>query len=189
VTASDRLRLFIAAPVPHAWHPWLSETQRRLEQALPGYFRMTQPESWHLTVLFLGSQPREALPMIREATSLVAARTRPFQLSASGLGGPGRLDRPRLVWLECDDEDVLTGAQQRLLERLGDLQIETAPFRAHVTLGRARKPSRVALKEALSQINQTERPSPAGVDQLILYRSHLERSGARYEALLECDLD
>jgi 2'-5' RNA ligase len=150
---------------------------------------MSQPESWHLTVLFLGSQPRDVLPMIREATSLVAASIPRFQLTAGDLGAPGRLDRPRLVWLTCDDGGVLARAQQQLLERLGDLRVEATPFRAHVTLGRARRPSRIAFKEVISQVNEGERPSPVTVDRLVLYRSHLERSGARYEALLECDLE
>jgi 2'-5' RNA ligase len=150
---------------------------------------MTRPETWHLTILFLGSQPREVLPRIGQATSQVAATTRRFPLSAGELGAPGPLDRPRLVWLRCDDSGVLAGAQQQLLSQLGDLRPETAAFRAHITLGRARKPSRVAFRETLSQLNQIERPFPVIVDRLILYRSHLERSGARYAALLDCDLE
>jgi 2'-5' RNA ligase len=189
VTASERIRLFIAAPVPDAWHSWLGESQRRLEQWLPGYFRMTRPESWHLTVLFLGSQPSSEVSRIGDAVAEVAADTSRFDLLAGDLGAPGRLDEPRLVWLRCDDGEVLETAQRRLLEQLHDLRMETTPFRAHITLGRARKPSRVAFKDALSELNQLERPAPAAVDRLILFRSHLERSGARYEALRECALE
>jgi RNA 2',3'-cyclic 3'-phosphodiesterase len=188
VTAPERLRLFIAAPVPDEWHAWLSENQRRLEETMPGYFRLTRPDTWHLTVLFLGTQPASMVPRVGEAVARVAASMSAFTLTASELGAPGPLDRPRLVWLRCDDGGVLAQAQHDLLAQLGDLRVETAPFRAHITLGRARKPARVEFKEAIAWLNRLARPSAESVDRLVLYRSHLERTGARYEALLECDL-
>jgi 2'-5' RNA ligase len=186
VTASERLRLFIAAPVPEVWHPWLGETQQRLEHSLPGYFRMVRPESWHLTVLFLGSQPASAVSRIGDAVAEVAAATSRFDLIAGDLGAPGRLDQPRLVWLRCNDGGILETTQRQLLEHLHDFRMDTTPFRAHITLGRTRKPTRVGFKDALAQLNQIRRPAPGGVDRLILFRSHLERSGARYETLREC---
>ena len=188
MTASDRLRLFIAAPVPNVWHPWLSKAQRNLEQALPGYFRMTRPETWHLTFLFLGSQSANDVPMINRALASVAHEMPRFDLRVGELGAPGQLDRPRLVWLRCDEGGILEGAQRQLVAALSDLRFDSAPLRAHVTLGRARKPSRVGFREVLTKLNSLERPDPVVIDQMVLYRSHLERTGARYEALLECKL-
>ena len=149
---------------------------------------MTRPESWHLTVLFLGSQLGSEVSRIGDAVAGIATATSRFDLVPGDLGAPGRLDQPRLVWLRCDDGGVLETAQRQLLEQLHDLRMETTPFRAHITLGRARKTSRVGFKDTLTELNQLERPAPAAVDRLVLYRSHLERSGARYEALRECEL-
>ena len=182
------MRLFIAAPVPASWHSRLRDVQLELEQALPGYFRWTRPDSWHLTVLFLGSQPATAVPVIREAVAAIVAGTRRFSLSALDIGAPGQLDQPRLVWLRCEDRGVLAEAQRRLVAQLRDLQLETSRFRAHVTLGRARKPRRVGFREAVAKLNQGPRPPDAEIAKLILFRSYLERTGARYEPLLEYEL-
>jgi 2'-5' RNA ligase len=186
--ATERMRLFIAAPVPAAWHPRLREAQLELEQALPGYFRWTHPDSWHLTVLFLGAQPSTALPVIGEAITRIAAYTPRFILSALDVGAPGQLDQPRLVWLRCAERGVLSEAQRRLVEQLRELELETPRFKAHVTLGRARKPHRVDFREAVAKQNHGPRPPDAEVATLILYRSYLERTGAHYEPLIECEL-
>ena len=179
------MRLFIAAPAPESWLPRLAEVQRELEGSFPGYFRWTPRESWHLTVVFLGSQSATNVRSIEHATAVTAKRTPRFELTPTALGAPGQQNRPRLVWLECDDGGVLRDAQQRLLVELRHLKLDTAPFRAHITLGRARAPQRIDFKKAIAVLNRGELPNPAPVDRLILFRSFQEPTGARYEALFE----
>jgi RNA 2',3'-cyclic 3'-phosphodiesterase len=188
VSTSERKRLFIAAPVPESWRPWLKDSQLALERALPGYFRWMGQDTWPLTVLFLGTQPAFTVPRIEHALTTTAHLTRSFELSAGDLSAPGQLGRPRLVWLRCDDGGVLATAQRRLIDDLSSFSLDTAPFRAHVTLGRARKPAPVAFKEAIAALNLQVRPQPAVIDRLILFQSHLGPSAARYEALCEAEL-
>ena len=159
-----------------------------MERALPGYFRWMGQDTWHLTVLFIGAQPASTVPRIEHALRTTADLTPSFELSPGDLGAPGQLGRPRLVWLRCDDGGVLAAAQRRLIDELSSLDLDTAPFRPHVTLGRARKPAPVAFKEAIAGLNFQARPEPTVIDRLILFQSHLGPSGARYEGLCEAKL-
>ena len=61
---------------------------------------------------------------------------------------------------------------------------EDRPFRAHMTLSRVRPP-----EDVTEIIEEIERFSIGmQVDRVVLYRSHLGRGGARYEAVEEFPL-
>lgn len=184
---SEHLRLFIAVPAPERWQAWLNRLQQSLERELPGYFRWTAPESWHLTVLFLGSQSPEKLPEIQAALGSVAAETPAPTLTTAELGAPRPLGRPRLVWLRLDDGGVLSDAQRLLQQRLAlaGIEFDAKPFVGHLTLGRARRPSRVDLERGIARASTDAGLAPAAevAHELILYRSRLEPTGARYEVL------
>lgn len=184
------MRLFIAAPIPETWHSWLARTQRALEQELPGYFRWTNPESWHLTVLFLGWQPAGRVDQLGVITAEVAATVAAPRLELGDLGAPPPPSRPRLVWIRCDDGGVLADAQRLLLSRLEviGLDFDHRPFVGHITLGRARRPARIDFATALIEVQRRIRKPPDSerIGELVLFRSHLGPSGARYEALRRC---
>ncbi|MFN0071502.1 MAG: RNA 2',3'-cyclic phosphodiesterase [Chloroflexota bacterium] len=181
---SDHWRFFIAAPVSESWNPWISNAQDSMERALPGYFRWTARESWHITVLFIGSQPSSAASTIQDALLQVAAHTPTIKLTAGEVISPASRERPRLVWLSCEESGSLHPAQRELLLILADLELTASPFRAHITLGRARIPFQRAIKPT----NETERPPPSSIQELILFRSHLDHQGARYEVLTRAAL-
>lgn len=181
------IRAFVAAATPHAWQSSLLAIQRDLEALLPGYFRWTSPSSWHLTLLFLGDQTTAALGSIQDAMRLEAPQSAIPRIQPVTLGAPGPKDRPRLVWLACDDGGALADLQLRLIRRLeAEVPLpDRKPFRAHITLGRARRPERVPFGAALREVWNPRELSldSTAISEITLFRSYLERTGARYEPL------
>lgn len=108
-------------------------------RTLPGAPRWTDPERWHLTLLFLGAVPRDVVPALRAGAVPVVAAAPPMRLRLAGAGRFGSLRRPSVAWAGVDgDVDALSALAARLarLARGLDLPVEDRPFRPHLTLGR-----------------------------------------------------
>ena len=138
----------------------------------------------HITLCFLGSRPVEE---IDELAGVPAATT--AEVGELSVGAPLWLPprRPRNLTVEIHDhEGELERLQRELvgeLRRVIDWEPERRRFRAHLTVGRVRG------REALSAASGGAIDLPATPalrfrpESLTLYRSWLEPSGARYEAL------
>jgi len=174
-------RIFVAAP--------LGDDVRRslvdhLElslggRPLPG--RVVRPESWHLTLRFLGDTERGVYD--RMMTNLRSAPLgAPFDLVFTSLGAFPRPDHARVLWLGtgagADALTSLAGVVERCAVDAG-LPPETRPFAAHLTLSRLRPEE--DLRRLLAAVPVFD--VAQHVNEVVIYRSHLERSGARYEAL------
>lgn len=141
--------------------------------------RIVPPENIHLTLAFLGEQPATTVDAIVGAMSAAA---RGGQIDGLTVSDPLLLPprRPRvLAAAVADSGSQLADLRADLAEKL-ELAIgwsEAHQFRPHLTLARMGRDAR-APRELL--------PPPRGefdATELVLYRSHLEQSGARYEAI------
>jgi 2'-5' RNA ligase len=162
------LRLFVALDLPPA---------ARAAMPVPeAPWRPVPPESLHVTLAFLGS--------LDAPDGVVAAM--PDVLPPAGelrVGRPLRLPprRPRVLAVELEDP---TGSCVRIqaavadaLAAAGVYEPERRRWLPHVTVGRARGP--VDRDAPLPQ------PDPVAFrpETVTLYRSHLGRGPARYEAV------
>jgi RNA 2',3'-cyclic 3'-phosphodiesterase len=151
--------------------------------------RWLLPETWHLTLLFLGSVPVGRVGEVAAAVDRAATRAGPFRVSVAGGGGRERHGEA-VAWLP-----VGAGAG-RVIEMAGwlaadcpaDAAIGGPPRRtpaAHLTV--ARGTDRAAIDDLAAE--RWGRPEEHWlVDRVALMRSHLERAGARYETLHEAAL-
>jgi RNA 2',3'-cyclic 3'-phosphodiesterase len=144
--------------------------------------RWTDPDSWHVTVAFLGSVEADRIDGTVALLRQVAAAHRPLRLATGGLGAFPSAGRARVAWYGVADPDG------RLASLAGDVRralgVTGSAFRGHVTLARARR-------EPVSVRELVDRASPEGtlvVDHLALMRSHLGGGPARYEALADVEL-
>jgi len=149
-------------------------------ERVAGAFRWTPAANLHLTVRFLGQVDVPVAETIAERVA--AAEPRAFDLELAELGTFKRGAVARVVWL-----GLSAGAQEAA--RVADLveaecvrdglEPEKRRFSAHLTLARARARDGAALPE----LPAPPRLPPWRADELILYRSHLGRSGSTYEPL------
>jgi RNA 2',3'-cyclic 3'-phosphodiesterase len=186
--AEERWRCFVAVPIGETLRGALSDAVDALRAKAPAVFdelRWTEPEAWHLTLAFLGPISPKAVPALAASMTEVAVTHPPFAVPTGGLGAfPSRRD-VRVLWYGVTDRS----------RRMAELAVEvrkavgleaSAPFRAHLTLARARgdrgHPLAPAIRDAVF---------PAGtlnVERLVLFRGHLGSGPPRYEMLAEAAL-
>jgi 2'-5' RNA ligase len=183
-----RWRCFVAAPIGEELRAELAVAVAALRRAEPetdAAFRWTEPEGWHVTLAFLGATDADQVPSIVEALRAETADVGSFEVSTGGMGAFPSARRARVLWYRVLDEQrrlrlLATGVRDALGLDAG------SPFRAHLTLARARAREGVRLGEELM-----DAAMPGGrivVDRVVLYRSHLGRGPARYEKLADLPL-
>jgi 2'-5' RNA ligase len=147
--------------------------------------RWIDPQEWHLTLAFMGPTAEEEIPRLIEALNDVASNHAPFAIPTGGLGAFPSRREVRILWYGLADRSRRL-AELAIAVRIA-VDCETAsPFRAHLTLARARGDRGVAVPAATWKV-----PMPAGqlaVEELVLYRSHLGEGPARYEILAAAPL-
>ena len=184
----ERWRCFVAVPIGETLRVELAvavDALRARATAEVDELRWTEPEAWHLTLAFLGPISPDAVPALAASMTGVAVTHPPFVVPTGGLGAfPSRRD-VRVLWYGVTDRS----------RRLAELAVEvrnavgleaSAPFRAHLTLARARgdrgSPLAPVIRDAVF---------PTGVlnvDRLVLFRGHLGAGPPRYESLVEAAL-
>jgi 2'-5' RNA ligase len=177
---AERARLFVALELPGAAREALERWRAAELRGLDG-LRALAPQSLHATLCFLGWRPVDEIERIAVACAATLGGVGPPALAfADPLWLPTR--RPHVLAVRlADPSGTLAGIQANLSAALssgGWYQPEKRPFLAHVTVARVSRGARVRPVE-LSAV-KAERFDGAAV---ILYRSRLERAGARYEPL------
>jgi RNA 2',3'-cyclic 3'-phosphodiesterase len=139
---SERVRAFLAVPPDPAWAESARALLAGLRPRLPDA-SWTRPESWHVTLRFLGGIERRRLGFFSETISREAARLPGAHLSVAGpivlpLRGPARVLGLELR-CSCEVVVLLARAAEAAAREAG-LEPEKRPFRPHVTLARVRRP-------------------------------------------------
>jgi 2'-5' RNA ligase len=149
-------------------------------------WRWTRPETWHLTLKFLGEVPESDIAPLYRCLEQVAARHPVFAMELKAFGGFPNLRRPRVLFYDIDEgagrlRRMAADVDQTLLDVMG-VPAEDKPFRAHATVGRVktRLPGPVADKLKIVSPLEGGRQQVASID---LMMSELRREGARYECL------
>jgi RNA 2',3'-cyclic 3'-phosphodiesterase len=177
MTADPKQRLFVAVDLPDAVRRPIEEAVAPL-RAVEG-LRWVRPDALHLTLAFLGWVEPALIDPIGQRLSAVASAAASFPTHLTTLGRFPDRGKARIVWVGVDDpEERLTALAGSVGDALRDItEVEDRPFRAHVTVARAKVPITLALPEA------PVRAPGFAVDAIALFRSHLRREGARYESL------
>jgi 2'-5' RNA ligase len=171
VERDEKLRLFLALELPEAVVDELGSWGAR---SLSGG---RVPDSFHVTLAFLGAKPRSELDSIVGVLREAAAEAVPFTLA------PTRYRETRSVGMVLLDDPSgeatrLAEGLHRRLEALGVYQRENRPWLPHVTVLRFRDRPRLA-----PPVPQIGPFAPSGAAAFV---SRLHSTGARYEVLERC---
>jgi RNA 2',3'-cyclic 3'-phosphodiesterase len=171
VESRDRLRLFLALPLPHETRERLVEWQSVQFAGAPDS-RVVAPANLHVTLAFLGGRPRDEIDAIVAAMRASAAHAKRPLLA------PERYLETRTVGMVVleDEEGRATKVTESLSERLAQLGVYEPERRAwlpHVTVLRFRR--RPGLEPGVPDLG---RFSPS---EVALYHSVLRPTGAQYE--------
>jgi len=177
---SEHARLFVAAELPDGVRSELARWTRRAVSG-HGAIRRLGGENLHLTLCFLGQQPlsstAELAGVLGGLAELVAS------VGELAVGAPVWLPprRPRALAVEIGDPEgglrALHATLARDLAATIDWQPGPQRFRPHVTVARMRQEGARAV-----ELPPTP-PLQFAFERVALFRSYLERDGARYEEL------
>jgi RNA 2',3'-cyclic 3'-phosphodiesterase len=154
-------------------------------------------ENLHLTLKFLGEQSDARLGEAITALEEAAAGRPPFSVTLHGVGAFPGMDRPRILWVGVAEGALGVRALQSAVEAaLGERGFERdgRPWHPHLTIGRVFDPGRwrrdaaPALREAIARA-ATRSFGALEVARILLMRSDLSRSGARYSELRAVGLE
>ncbi len=175
------MRLFLAVNLPEQLR---RDLDTRLD-TLRGHVGVawTRPESWHLTLMFLGEWPQERLPKLRGALLAAAAPHAPLTIRPGGVGAFPDLRRPRVLFLHLDGGDPLE-ALARDLRTAVDAVWPDGPqdhkaLRPHLTVARVKR-SLQGDEAALLRDFDPGPWEPFAASEVHLMASELHRGGARH---------
>jgi 2'-5' RNA ligase len=177
------IRSFVAVP---AGEQLRAELDRRLDD-LRGRVavRWTRPETWHLTLQFLGDWPPERLDALAEALRGVSGRE-PWPLTPAGLGGFPDVARARVLFLQMEDDgriaDLARDVRSTVAAAWPEGPQDTKAFRPHLTLARVRDRLEPRDVKMLRNIDLSDLP-PLPVEGVGLMASELDPQGARHRML------
>ncbi len=179
------IRCFVGLPLPQYYQLGLEKLALTLKKGLCSKVSWVRPGNFHLTLKFLGNVAEPDLERVRDALSCV--RFKPFSLQAGRGGFFPNSYKPRNIWA-----GLVQGADE-CRQLAADVDAELAhlsfaphkrDFRAHLTIGRIRKPRRDDWTKLLKVIWDRKWPE-IKVSEIVLFKSDLLPSGPKYTRLGE----
>ena len=184
------MRLFVAIPLADAVVRELAKVIARLregESAGPeSRLRWTAPESWHITLQFLGNAIPEQLDCLKARLIGVCASPVPVKLGALGC-----FDRAGVFFADVTVTPELAALERSVVAATGPcgFAAETRPFHPHITLARAKGHGRgTELRALKSKIRSQPAFTRFTATEFVMYESHLAAGGAHYSARMRVPL-
>lgn len=183
------MRCFVGIPLPETTRAALVSACDAVRAADPHWRgeKWVAAQNLHITLVFLGDIPAEAIARLSEAISDGLTDVRAFELPFAGLRPVPNERRARMLWADYDDP---SGTCAAIASTIGaaagglDIAVEDRAFKAHVTLARARRPRHLG-ETVLSTLSTAQLGVPefVSVPSARLFSSTLTKTGPRYETL------
>lgn len=141
--------------------------------------RWTSPETWHITLQFLGNIPNENYDcLVRHLREIRSPRI------PIGLKGTGFFDRAGVFFAGIEVSPELRQLERFVVAATSSCGVvaEDRPYHPHITLARAKGDNRVRALRALKSRAKTDLTlSQFTAWEFLLYQSFLGPEGARHE--------
>ena len=186
---SSLVRAFFAVPSDPAWVESAGDLLRRLRPELPNA-SWTRPESWHLTLHFLGEVPRAEADRFADAIAPQARATPDVDLEPAGaviFPSPGRARVLAAGFAESPTSAALSNLADNAAALAATIQNPKSKIRnrfsPHITFARLRRPwPREAVERYLAALDAW-RPPAFRARSAVLFQSRLDPAGAVHTAL------
>lgn len=181
----ESLRLFIAIELDENLKEKIGIVKERLEKILP-QIRWTKPDTWHLTIKFLGETKKNKVDEIIKLCKNIMDKHSPFTIILKDISAFPNLRMPRVVFIDTEIPEELEKIYEKLENNLVDLGFkkEDRKFHPHLTLARI-KDVKAFLKgweKTIEKIKELGREVhfKLEVKEIVLYQSILSSKGPTY---------
>jgi RNA 2',3'-cyclic 3'-phosphodiesterase len=172
------MRLFIGIPLTGTVERELSAVSVRLRSSNDG-LRWSAPESWHVTLQFLGSTSPEQCRCVADSLRLIHSPPVPIQLESLGF-----FDRAGVFFAGVRLTPELTTLQQRVIAATAPCGFpsEERDYHPHITLARSKgKEGRHGIQRLKGETHRQPAFSAIDAREFLLYESFTRPSGSQYE--------
>lgn len=172
------MRLFVGIPLATRVRAELTAVVERLRHGSDN-LRWSAPDSWHITLQFLGNADAGQLDCLKARLDQVRSAPVPVRL-----GALGAFERAGIVFVDVEVAQALATLQRQVVAATAKCGFvaEERPFHPHITLARARDRRKFG-GLALPPTGQQKPPhfTPFAAREFLLYESFTGPSGSRYE--------
>ena len=178
-------RLFIGIPIHSTEALQIRETWRKDEKLNPNVLKWSDPDNWHITLVFLGFTQETEIGLLKQLIEESYTDISSFSTRLKGIGVFPNTHNPKVLWLGIEDIQPLMSAQARLVEllQLHGFAFDNKPLKPHLTLARIRNAGHLTSFESLLSRYQYFTSGPLEINQVILYESVQTISGPVYRPL------
>jgi RNA 2',3'-cyclic 3'-phosphodiesterase len=175
---------FFAVRIPENTKLIMKDHMEKIKERVP-FSRWVHYMDLHITLAFLGSASPDKLAEATKNVKAALIDEPALTLNINKLGFFGSVESPRVFWADSQESHELKTIRQKVFsacEKAG-FQLETRPFRPHITLARKWSGAHPFDKDMLDLWNELQ-PNPllflAG--DVVLYQTHLNKT-PKYEAI------
>ena len=172
------MRLFIGIPLASEVVEVLDRLSHSLRATGDG-LRWSSPETWHITLQFLGETSIEKYGCLVQHLSRLKSPTVPVWLE-----GTGFFDRAGVFFAAVNVSPELRQLEKQVVAATSQCGVvaEDRPYHPHVTLARAKGDNKVSVLQKLKTRAKSDVKFPAfAAREFLLYESFLDSNGARHE--------
>jgi 2'-5' RNA ligase len=182
------VRTFVALVIPKPWIRYLARIEEELSNRMSG-LSWVKPDNMHITIRFLGDLGDSGVRRAGESARRGADPHAAFHARLGELGAFPTVNRPRVLWMGLAEGSAESAALAKSVNH--SLQSDgfgppDKPFRPHITLARVREQAQGV--ETMREYALPPPPEAALLDRIVVMKSDLHPTGARYTALEEIRL-
>jgi RNA 2',3'-cyclic 3'-phosphodiesterase len=190
IKMNQQTHFFFAVKIPQETKLILNQKKEMLKEVLP-FNRWVHHEDLHITLAFLGNAPTEKLSTAIDNVRQALSQSQGFQLEINKLGIFGKIESPRIFWVDTKDSNELQGVRTKVFTACtgAGFQLETRQFKPHITLARKWAGDQPFHKNLLDVWRELQ-PEPLSfkVNEVVLYQTHLDKT-PKYEAVKTYQLE
>lgn len=171
------MRLFVGIPLAEAIVEELSNVSLRYRTKDDG-LRWSAPESWHITMQFLGNTAPEQYACVVERLRELRFQPVPVRIEELGF-----FDRAGIFFAGVDLSSELVALQQRVTAATSHCGFvpEDRPYRPHITLARTKgRNGKHALRPLQARIQRQPQFGRFLAQEFVLYESVTRPDGSQY---------
>jgi 2'-5' RNA ligase len=172
------MRLFVGIPLAAVVIDELMRMARRLRCA-DDELRWSTPESWHITLQFLGNSARDQFECVLARLHEIHLPPVPIRLDA-----PGFFESAGIFFVGVHPSTPLTALERHVVAAttLCGFTPEMRPYHPHITLARSKgKDGARGLRDLKTRLQAVPGFSPFIASEFLLYESKQTPTGSQYE--------
>jgi len=172
------MRLFIGIPLASEVVDVLDRLSRSLRATSDG-LRWSSPETWHITLQFLGETSSDTYGCLVQHLSRIKSPAIPIWLK-----GTGTFDRAGVFFAGVNVSPELLQLERLVIAATSRCGVvaEDRPYHPHVTLARAKGDDKIRALRKLKSTAKSDMQFPAfTATEFLLFESFLGSSGVRHE--------